>query len=250
MLETPKGYYVYGLVDPKDNQVFYIGKGIGDRAWQHFTEVGRSSKIKVIDAIQADDKQPIVKIYQDDLKEEVAYVLERILIHRIGTMPFNGPLTNMLIGGKDEYSRMALEPHEIFPLRYIKYEYPEILDTIISVPETSKEKEIEASRKSMLGKVLDKINSLDNSLLTDIEATKLTCYRDETNEFGEVISFDSILGQVFITFKDDDYQISPLLEPSPSSFYTIKRNNERIENKHNLKQKEVISELRIHLSKL
>lgn len=28
-------YYVYVLVDPRDNRIFYVGKGTGNRVYQH-----------------------------------------------------------------------------------------------------------------------------------------------------------------------------------------------------------------------
>lgn len=28
-------YYVYLLQDPRDNSVFYVGKGVGNRVFQH-----------------------------------------------------------------------------------------------------------------------------------------------------------------------------------------------------------------------
>ena len=34
------GYYVYALADPRDNKIFYIGKGINNRVFQ---QIGRAS---------------------------------------------------------------------------------------------------------------------------------------------------------------------------------------------------------------
>ena len=36
------GYYIYALIDPRDDKVFYIGKGIGNRVFMHEIESGKS----------------------------------------------------------------------------------------------------------------------------------------------------------------------------------------------------------------
>ena len=43
-------YYVYGLVDPRNNNLFYVGKGTGNRVFQHVIESGNnpeSEKLKL-----------------------------------------------------------------------------------------------------------------------------------------------------------------------------------------------------------
>ena len=32
------GYYVYRLVDPRDNSTFYVGKGVGNRVFTHVAD--------------------------------------------------------------------------------------------------------------------------------------------------------------------------------------------------------------------
>lgn len=32
------GYYVYALMDPNKNEIFYVGKGVGRRVWDHFRD--------------------------------------------------------------------------------------------------------------------------------------------------------------------------------------------------------------------
>ena len=38
------GFYVYALQDPRDNRVFYVGKGKDERILQHVAEAGKNPK--------------------------------------------------------------------------------------------------------------------------------------------------------------------------------------------------------------
>lgn len=40
-------YYVYGLIDPRDNKLFYIGKGTGNRVFQHVAESNRNPEMVI-----------------------------------------------------------------------------------------------------------------------------------------------------------------------------------------------------------
>lgn len=93
-VEEELGWYVYALKDPRDGQVFYIGKGKGDRAFQHacYAEtmavpegqegVAVSQKIDLINQIKAQTgEHPDVLILRHKIPSEAAaYAVEAALL--------------------------------------------------------------------------------------------------------------------------------------------------------------------------
>ena len=86
-------YYVYALVDPRDNRIFYIGKGKGNRVFQHakdsLNEDYQSLKLDIIRSILSEGKEVGLYILRHNLNEETAYIVESVLIDMLTYDKFN-----------------------------------------------------------------------------------------------------------------------------------------------------------------
>lgn len=95
-------YYVYGLIDPRTNQIFYIGKGTGNRVFEHEKESlnsPNSDKLKLkaiseINALGLDVKKIIIN---SNLTETEAFAAEAALINAFNYVSGVG-LTNIVAG--------------------------------------------------------------------------------------------------------------------------------------------------------
>jgi hypothetical protein len=92
-------FYVYELIDPRTGNVFYVGKGSGDRIDQHEREAARgmrSRKCEVIRAIQSAGLAVEKRHVASFRWEQDAYDFETERIAEIGLVN----LTNVLPGGQ------------------------------------------------------------------------------------------------------------------------------------------------------
>ena len=89
-------FYVYALKDPRQKPAkpFYIGKGTGNRAWEHQVQPDDSEKGKVIKEIQGEGLKVLHTVLADNLTEEQALKLEAELIAAFGIRKYGGLLTN------------------------------------------------------------------------------------------------------------------------------------------------------------
>lgn len=107
------GYYVYALVDPRNQQIFYIGKGKGNRVFDHANNVKEA--ISEINKEKFNAKESLIKEIMDEGKEVKAYILrheikmesaayeiESVLIDLLSLSAFKGQtlgsLTNIQSG--------------------------------------------------------------------------------------------------------------------------------------------------------
>lgn len=93
-------YYVYVLRDPRDGQVFYVGKGIGGRVFAHVAEAERLGEREKLDRIRAIHGQGLNVehlIVRSGLEsEDAAFVVEQSVIDALTAA--GAPLTNLVKG--------------------------------------------------------------------------------------------------------------------------------------------------------
>lgn len=77
-------FYVYALIDPRDNKIFYIGKGNTNRVFSHINEVitnlKETEKLATIRAIKNNNQKVKHFIIRHGLEENEAILVESVLI--------------------------------------------------------------------------------------------------------------------------------------------------------------------------
>lgn len=114
ILQEKLKYYVYGLVDPRDNTCFYIGKGHNDRIFEHEKEKKDNPKNQKIKDIE--DSGHCIKyiFFAYGLEnEEQAYAVEEALITYAtsgqGIYNFSKNLTNIVNGHRKGCAKESKE---------------------------------------------------------------------------------------------------------------------------------------------
>lgn len=86
--------YVYVYIDPRNGEVFYIGKGTGNRLFSHLSDQSDTEKVTRIKEIQKDGKEPQIDILRYGLSNSEAALVEAAAIDLTGKMN----LTNRVSG--------------------------------------------------------------------------------------------------------------------------------------------------------
>ena len=82
-------YYVYCLIDSRNKQIFYIGKGCGNRVFAHEQEVAEKEKNKRIADIKSSGANVQKFIIRHGLTEIEAFHLEAALIDIFSSKAWN-----------------------------------------------------------------------------------------------------------------------------------------------------------------
>jgi hypothetical protein len=104
--------YVYLLIDPTNDEIFYVGKGKNNRVFDHLDDPKNTGKSKRIEQIRTFGEEPKIEILVHGLNDETALKVESAIIDLLGL----SNLTNLQSGWqKKKYGRMSVDQvHQLY----------------------------------------------------------------------------------------------------------------------------------------
>jgi hypothetical protein len=119
--DKPPGFYVYFLIDPRSDSLFYVGKGKGARALAHAKEwergeVTNGRKFSRLGEILGSGHKVEIKVLSAGMSELEALRLERGIIHRVGFEKLTNVSKGSFTDGEKALAAAKFALSRIFPI--------------------------------------------------------------------------------------------------------------------------------------
>jgi hypothetical protein len=177
-LRVMNKFYIYLHIRKTDNIIFYVGKGIGDRAWDHY---GRNKHWT--NTVKTHGYE--VKILAENLSEDRAFSLEKTLIEFYGRKDLKkGHLVNWTDGGEGTSGRV----YSVETKRKIGDKTLERLSNGWVNPMTNKNHTKETKQKQRdckIGKYDGSKNPNSRKIKDNITGEVYECVKDLSNSLGK-----------------------------------------------------------------
>lgn len=134
-------YYVYRLIDPRNGETFYVGKGTGNRVFAHVKgELGRdvdalTDKLQRIRDIRVDGFEVAHVIHRHGLDEQTAFEVEAALIDAY-------PEATNAVGGRASDERGLMHANQVIERYQAKEPVFQHKAILININRTASEKDI------------------------------------------------------------------------------------------------------------
>ncbi|MFR9524323.1 MAG: GIY-YIG nuclease family protein, partial [Rikenellaceae bacterium] len=133
-------YYVYALIDPRDNKIFYIGKGHDDRVFCHINDAlnpqniaVNNDKYEIIRDITRNNNNVKHYILRHNMNETEAFIVESVLINLLTFKDFKhiANISNIICGYRQE--EHGIKTAEEVELYYNCQDLVDIQHNILSI---------------------------------------------------------------------------------------------------------------------
>src|SRR5258706_10119344 len=109
-MKPASNYYVYAYFDPRNYEMFYVGKGKGGRKDAHRSDKAGTDKERRIADIKKAGLEPNIKVAAINLTEKEAFLVEKALMWRP-----RESLNNLTLGNYADNFRPPNTLHQSLP---------------------------------------------------------------------------------------------------------------------------------------
>lgn len=153
-MSEERKYYVYGYIDPRTEEYFYIGKGTDDRAYDHLLPYyfyRQTYFYRKLRKMLSEGIEPEIQFISEELTNKEACQLEIELINEYGRIDLGtGCLCNLTDGGEGANRLVSEETRRKLSIAHIGHQHTETTKRRMSEAQKNLGPEVRIKRRKTL----------------------------------------------------------------------------------------------------